>query len=483
MSVEQNKETVRRWFTEIVRGGVDRATFQKVADQVFAPDFLDHDGPDPEHSKQALVRTVPALLQALPDARFSVELLLGEGEYVAVRVHGEATHTGEAMGRTMPSRRSASGSQPPAERAMNAHRTGLGIVGAGVISAEYVRTLHSAADVQVRFLAARDPGRARVRAEELGVPAAGTYAELLSDPSIEVVVNLTVPQAHAEVTEQALESGRHVYSEKPLALSRSDGRRLLDLAAERRLRLGCAPDTLLGAGMQTALRLVRSGGVGNPRSGFANFQYGGPNLWHPNPEFLFREGGGPLLDVGPYYLTALIQVFGPVARVSALAVQGASTRVIGRGPRAGESFPVDVPTHVMALYEFAEGGVADVVLSFDSPIRRIALEVNGSDGALRLPDPNMFTGDSEVFGADGTSRTVAAVGPGGPARGSGVVDLVRSLRGGVPERASGALAYHVLDVMVATDEAGRTGQPVSVSGRVDRAPLLPAGWSLTSPAD
>lgn len=362
-------------------------------------------------------------------------------------------------------------------------RTGVGVVGVGVISEEYVRTLQAAPDVEVRFLAARTADRARARAEEFGVPAFGTYDELLGDPSVEVVVNLTVPQVHVEITEQALASGRHVYSEKPLALSGVDGRRLIELAASRGVRLGCAPDTFLGAGLQTALRTIRSGAIGTPRSAFANFQYGGPNLWHPAPEFLFQAGGGPLLDIGPYHLTALVQVFGAVARVNAQAIAGAATRTIAAGPRAGETLTVEVPTHVAALYEFHDGAVADVVLSFDSPISRVALEVTGTDGALRLPDPNRFTGDSDLFAPSGASQVVPAGGPGGPARGTGVVDLVRSLRTGVPERASAALAQHVLDVMLATEEAGRIKQTVLVASSVEPAPLLPDGWTVTDPPE
>ena len=255
----------------------------------------------------------------------------------------------------------------------------------------------------------------------------------------------------------------------------------MDLATSRGLRLGCAPDTFLGAGLQTALRTIRSGEIGTPRSAFANFQYGGPNLWHPNPEFLFQTGGGPLFDIGPYHLTALVQVFGAVTRVSAQAIAGAASRIIAEGLRAGETFAVEVPTHVAALYEFESDGVATVVLSFDSPISRVALEVTGTDGALRLPDPNQFTGDSELFAPNGTSQIVPAVGPGGPARGTGVVDLVRSLRSGEPERASAELAHHVLDVMLATEEAGRSGQPVHVSSRVEPAPLLPDRWTITDP--
>jgi predicted dehydrogenase len=179
---------------------------------------------------------------------------------------------------------------------MTTTRAGIGIVGAGDISGQYLEMLTAAPDVEVRFVASRDAARARAKADEFAVVGAGSYEELLRDDSIEVVVNLTVPQVHREITARALEAGKHVWSEKPLALTGADGRALLDLAAARGVRLGCAPDTFLGAGLQSALQIVRSGQIGTPRSAFANFQYGGPNLWHPSPEFLFAHGGGPLLD-------------------------------------------------------------------------------------------------------------------------------------------------------------------------------------------
>ncbi|WP_407343677.1 Gfo/Idh/MocA family protein [Pengzhenrongella phosphoraccumulans] len=361
---------------------------------------------------------------------------------------------------------------------MTPTRAGIGIVGAGDISGQYLAMLTAAPDVEVRYVASRDAARARSKADEFGVAGSGSYDEMLRDDAIDVVVNLTVPQVHRELTARALEAGKHVWSEKPLALTGADGRELLDLAQARGVRLGCAPDTFLGTGLQSALQIVRSGQIGTPRSAFANFQYGGPNLWHPNPEFLFTHGGGPLLDMGPYYLTALVQVFGSVRRVSATAIQGTATRVVQTGPRAGQSFGVDVPTHVTALYEFVDGGVADVILSFDTPIMRVALEVTGTAGALRLPDPNQFGGDSEVFAPDGTSQVLAPIAPGGSGRGAGVVDLVRAVRAGVPERASGALAYHVLEAMLATQEAARTGQPADVVSRVQAVPLLPAGWGV-----
>jgi len=359
---------------------------------------------------------------------------------------------------------------------MTERRIGVGIVGAGFILDQYIQTLRAAPDVEVRHLASMHPERARARADEFGLPSAGSYADLLRDDSVDVVVNLTVPQVHAELTAQALDAGKHVWSEKPLALSIKDGRELLDLATARGLRLGCAPDTFLGSGLQTALRLIRSGRIGTPRSAFANFQYPGPNVWHPNPEFLFQAGGGPLLDMGPYYLTALVQVFGPIVRVSAEATTATPTRIIAKGPRAGERFTVEVPTHVSALYTFACGGVATVILSFDTPIRRVALEVAGTDGALALPDPNHFTGGSELFRPDGGREPITPTPPGGAGRGTGIVDLVRSIRAGEPHRTDARLAFHVLEAMLAAEESARTGRAVEITTDAEPASLLPSGW-------
>lgn len=356
----------------------------------------------------------------------------------------------------------------------------VGIVGAGYISTEYLRTLNSSTDVQVCFVADRHVERAGARAEEFGIPASGSYEVMLADPEVDIVVNLTVPQAHAAVTRQALEAGKHVYSEKPLALTLEDGRHLLELAESRGLRLACAPDTFLGQGLQTALRAVRARIVGEPRAVFLNFQYGGPDLWHPNPEFLFQEGAGPLLDMGPYYLTLAVQIFGPVSRVVAQASTGSSTRTIRTGPRAGRKFPVQVPTHVAALLEFATGATAQAVFSFDNPITRMAVEIVGSDGALTPPDPNQFTGESRVFSRDGTSSVIDPSGPGASARGGGVIDLVQALRSGERERADAHLALHVLEVMLATAEAARTGKAVAIGSRVLPAPLLPEGRSTPS---
>jgi predicted dehydrogenase len=358
---------------------------------------------------------------------------------------------------------------------------GVGVVGAGVIASEYLPTLTSAPDVTVRFVADSRPDRAEARAREFGVPAWGTYEELLADPTVDLVVNLTVPQAHHPVTRAALKAGKHVWSEKPLATTAADARDLVDLATRLDLRLGCAPDTFLGPGLQTGLDAIRQGRIGTPRTAFASFQYYGPDFWHPEPEFLFGPGAGPVLDVGPYHLTALVQIFGPLARVTARGVTSRPRRTVETGPRAGTEFDVSVPTHVTALYEFAGGGLADVILSFDSPVLRMALEVAGTAGGLRLTDPNMFAGDSELLAPDGTAEPLPGVGPGGSGRGSGVVDIARSIRAGEPHRASGHLALHVLDGLLATEESVRTGRTVTLTSTVEPAPLLPAGWSTAAP--
>lgn len=354
--------------------------------------------------------------------------------------------------------------------------TGIGVVGAGVISEQYLAVLTADPDVRVQFVADRNRDKAQARAEQFGVPAWGTYDELLADPTVALVVNLTVPQAHSEVSLAALQSGRHVWSEKPLATSIDDARDLVRTAAEQGLLLGCAPDTFLGAGLQTGLDAVSEGRIGRPRTAFCAYQYGGPDLWHPAPEFLFAEGGGPVLDVGPYHVTALVQVFGPVARVTARGVITRPRRTVQSGPRAGTEFDVEVPTHVAALYEFADGSVADAVFSFDTPVPRMALEIAGTSAGLRMVDPNGFDGTTYLVAPDGTETPLDPVDAGGSGRGTGVVDMVRSLRDGTRPRATGALALHVLEALLATESSARTGGTVEVRSRVDAAELLPVGW-------
>lgn len=357
---------------------------------------------------------------------------------------------------------------------MTAGRVGVGVIGAGVISNQYLENLTSFPDLDVRFVADIDLERAKAQAEKYGVAGSGTVEELLADDAIEIVVNLTIPKVHVEVALQVLAAGKNVWSEKPFALDRASGKELLEAAHAKGLRVATAPDTFLGAGIQSARRLIENGDIGVPLTALTLMQSPGPESWHPNPDFLFQEGAGPLFDIGPYYLTALVQLFGPVARVSASASKARETRVIGSGPRAGEEFAVTVPTHVSALYEFESGQTAQSVFSFDSKLGRTQFEVAGADGTLVVPDPNTFEGELLVHGGDGI-ETLASTGT-SAGRGIGVVELARAIRAGVPERASGEQAYHVLDIMVSTIEAGESRTPVDVESTVQVAPALPEDW-------
>ncbi len=359
---------------------------------------------------------------------------------------------------------------------MTSGPVGVGIIGAGTISTTYLENLTAFPDVSVPGTADPDGDRAPAPPQTSGLPWSGAVAGLLADPTVELVVNLTIPAVHAEVGLSVLDAGRHVWSEKPLALDRPSARKLLDRAAERGLRVACAPDTVLGAGLQSARRAIDGGAIGTPQTALALFQSPGPESWHPAPEFLFTAGGGPLLDMAPYYVTALVQLMGPIARVTATAGRARESRTIGSGPRAGTVFAVTVPTTVTALLQFARGGSAQAVFSFDSEVRRTTLEVAGTAGTAVLPDPNRFDGDTQVFTpGEKEPRTITASGA-ASSRGTGVLELARAVRAGVPERASGELAYHVLDVMLSIAESAEAGRTVEVPAAVDVPPPIPAGW-------
>ncbi|MET0590239.1 MAG: Gfo/Idh/MocA family oxidoreductase [Naasia sp.] len=360
---------------------------------------------------------------------------------------------------------------------MSGGPVGVGIIGAGTISGQYLDNLTQFADVEVRFIADLDLERAAAQAEKYGVASSGTVEQLLADDSIEIVINLTIPAVHVEVGLQILEAGKHVFSEKPFALDLESGRRLLDTAAEKGLRVACAPDTVLGAGQQTALRTIADGRIGRVLTAIAQFQGPGPEGWHPSPEFYFDIGGGPVLDMGPYYLTSLVNLFGPARRVSAVSSTSTSSRVVGSGPKAGKEFPVKVRTHVSALIEFDDDASAVVILSFQSQqLKMGVLEVSGTDGTIALPDPNMFDGVSQLW--EPGSDAPVEIEPAGSfyGRGTGVVELARAIRAGVPERASGELAFHVVDIMTAMDRAAETGQPVELTSSVERPQPLAADW-------
>ncbi|WDG17390.1 Gfo/Idh/MocA family protein [Microbacterium sp. Clip185] len=355
---------------------------------------------------------------------------------------------------------------------------GVGVIGAGMISDTYLENLGSFPDIRVIAIGDLDTARAAAQATRHGVPHAGAPEDVLAHPEVEIVVNLTIPAAHAAVSAAAIAAGKHVWSEKPIGIDRESARALLAAADAAGLRVGVAPDTILGPGLQTARRAVLRGDIGVPLSAHTTMQYIGPDIFHPNPEFLFARGAGPLFDMGPYYVSALVSIFGPVDRVMALGSQSRASREIRVGERAGTAFPVEVPTHVQALTRFEGGAAADSVFSFDAVLARSGvIEINGTEGALIVPDPNTFGGEVRVGrsvggGAEPSWETVAPVGV-EAGRGLGVLDMARAIRSGGAHIATGRLGYHVLDTLVAIDESVQTGAAVAVASTVDALPLVP----------
>ena len=353
---------------------------------------------------------------------------------------------------------------------------GIGLIGAGTISDTYLENLTSFADTEVLAIGDIVTEAAKEKAAKYDVPTAGDVAAVLDHPGVEIVVNLTIPAVHAEVASQAIAAGKHVWNEKPLALDRVSGGSLLREAEAAGLLVGCAPDTFLGQGLQESCRLIEQGIIGTPLTALALLQLPGPESWHPNPAFLYAVGAGPLFDIGPYYLTALAQVFGPISSVAALGSKARERRVIGSGPKAGEEFDVMVPSHVSALAQYESGQSAQAIFSFDSALPRTLLEVNGTEATMLFPDPNYFDGDIAIRRRGGEDWEKAATTTAKSSRGTGVLDMARALREGRPHRAQGLLAYHVLDTMIAIAESVESRAFVEVESSVDKPPLLPEGW-------
>jgi predicted dehydrogenase len=365
--------------------------------------------------------------------------------------------------------------------ALKAGPVGVGIIGAGVISKEYLDNLTSFPDVKVVAIGDLFEETAAARAAEYGVPVHGGVDAVLGDPDVEIVINLTIPAAHVEVATRAVNAGKHVWSEKPFSLDRESGLGLLKAADAAGMRLGCAPDTFLGAGLQTARRMIERGDIGVPLTALTLMQSPGPESWHPNPAFLFQDGAGPLFDIGPYYLTTLVQTFGSIRRVAAFGSKSRETRVIGSGPKAGEEFAVTVPTHVSSILEFEGGESAQSIFSFDSPLKRAGfVEITGTDATIAFPDPNRFDGEVRICAAGSDDwTTVPSIGS-TASRGTGVLEMARAIRAGRPHRAQGELAFHVLDTMASIAESINTRAFVDVESSAASVPALPEDWDPTA---
>lgn len=351
----------------------------------------------------------------------------------------------------------------------------VGVIGAGNVTGQYLPSLLSYPDLEVRGIADLDTSRAAAVAAEYGLPFSGTAAELLAIDDIELVVNLTTPAAHAEVALAVIESGRHLWGEKPLTMDRESARAVLDAARAAGVAVGNAPDTILGQAIQNSQRLLARGVIGAPQTLLTLMQGPGPDRWHPRPQFLFARGAGPLFDIGPYYLTTMIQLLGPIERVEAAGHRARPERVIGAGPDAGTTFKVEVDTHVSVLTTFRSGVVGTSVYSFDSTVSRQAFEISGAHGTMEVPVSG-FDGPTRVLGPGTDWETIAPVGEPRD-RGVGVLEMARAIRAGRPPRASGQLAFHVLDVLLAIEESAASGRPVTITSTADEVPPLDEDWS------
>lgn len=360
---------------------------------------------------------------------------------------------------------------------MDSNPVKVGLIGCGVISEVYGQNCKLAKSVELVACADLIPERAEARAAQLGIRAC-SVDELLADPEIELVLNLTIPKAHAEVALRALEAGKSVFNEKPLAIERADARRILDLSRAKGLHVGCAPDTFLGGGLQTCRKLIDDGWIGEPVAATAFMINHGHESWHPDPEFFYQHGGGPMLDVGPYYITALVHLLGPIRRVTGSARITFPERTITSRAKYGSKIKVQVPTHVTGVVDFASGAIGTVITSFDIWAAELPrIEVYGSEGTLSVPDPNNFAGPVRVrrAGAAEWSELPLTHGNVKNCRGLGVADMAAALRSGRPYRASGELAYHALDVMLAFGEASETGRHVEIASTCSRPAPLPLG--------
>jgi predicted dehydrogenase len=354
---------------------------------------------------------------------------------------------------------------------------GIGVIGAGKISEQYFESLPLLPGLRLVAVADRDQARATVVARDQGVDALSVDA-LLADDRIEAILNLTTPESHVEVNERALAAGRHVFAEKPLALAPGEATAMLARADAAGLRIGSAPDTVLGTGIQTARDALDHGLVGSPVGAAVFWHSPGHELWHPNPAFYYQPGAGPLFDMGPYYLTTLVLLLGPVVRVSGVAGRSARPRVVATGDKAGTSIPVDVDTQVVFVLEHASGVSSSVTMSFEVwASRNQRIEVYGTEGTLAVSDPNTFSEPVEAWttGTGAWETLPVSAGYEGAGRGFGLADMAHAIRTGRPHRASADLAFHVLEIMDAVLRAARDGSVVTVTSTFVRTPLVPKG--------
>ncbi|HEX4086790.1 MAG TPA: Gfo/Idh/MocA family oxidoreductase [Chthoniobacteraceae bacterium] len=353
----------------------------------------------------------------------------------------------------------------------------IGIVGCGNISTIYLENSARFENIEVTAVADLDPARAEAQARAFNISNILTPKELIEGDKVDIVLNLTIPAAHGEVALDALRNGKSVYNEKPLSSRREEAAEMTALARKHGLRVGCAPDTFLASPHQNARKLLDEGAIGAPVAAVAFMLSGGPDSWHPNPWFFYQPGGGPMFDMGPYYLTMLTSLLGPVKRVSGSARISTARRAIAQGPNEGKSIDVQTPSHIAGLLDFVSGPVATIVTSFDIPGKNHlpCIEIYGTGGTMQVPDPNCFDGEV-LINRPGEKEWTAVPSPfgyGENARGLGLADMAAAIASRRPHRANEHMAAHVLDIMHAILEASAKGTHMELKTEMTRPEPLP----------
>lgn len=349
-------------------------------------------------------------------------------------------------------------------------RAKIGVVGCGKISGIYFEAPRQFPVLEIVACCDLNAAAAEAKAKEFGIRVM-TLPEMLAASEIDIILNLTQPAGHAEIASSALAAGKSVYNEKPLTVSREEARKVLDLAQRRGLRVGCAPDTFLGAGLQTCRKLLEEGAIGQPVAATAFMMCHGHEHWHPDPAFYYQPGAGPLFDMGPYYLTALVHLIGPIRRVCSSARVTFPQRTIASQPRAGEKIEVNTPTHVATVLDFAGGAVGTMITSFDVWSHTLpCIEIYGTEGTLVVPDPNTFGGPIRLRkGGENEWREIELTHDhAANSRGIGLAEMASAIQENRPHRASGEMAYHVLDTMHALLDSSVEGRHISMASSCPR---------------
>ena len=338
----------------------------------------------------------------------------------------------------------------------------VGIVGCGNISDIYFTNLTGMFSKRVKVTALTDvkPERAEAASAKYNVPYIRQTRDLINSSDVDIVLNITEPSYHYKIALEAVNAGKHIYGEKPLCAKREEALEILKIASEKKLLVGNAPDTFLGAGIQTCRKIIDEGKIGKPVAAAAFMVNHGHESWHPGPEFYYKNGGGPMFDMGPYYLTALITLMGPVARVSGSTKKSFDKRTITSEPLNGKVIDVDVPTHIAGQMDFVSGAVGTIITSFDVYSHTLpCIEIYGSEGSLRVPDPNTFGGQVYVsrFDEKNWNEVPLLKNYSENSRGLGLADMADAISSGKAHRASGELAYHVLEIMHGFHDASASG--------------------------